>query len=146
MADEEIPENVDLRFLAEQQTRFLRELAHMRQDDQARDVAIAALSVDLKITKEGVEEPIRAAADGRRAAQYYRRPACKDREAHRLGEGVKRGLGSMLQDRTAEANSALGIVPPIVPSAAVIGRKPPKRPESLYCQRTADRRPANSRG
>jgi hypothetical protein len=33
MADEEIPENVDLRFLAEQQTRILRELAHMRQDD-----------------------------------------------------------------------------------------------------------------
>jgi hypothetical protein len=26
----------------------------MRQDDQARDVAIAALSVDLKATKEGV--------------------------------------------------------------------------------------------
>jgi hypothetical protein len=33
-ADEEIPENVDLRFLAEQQTRILRELAHMRQDDR----------------------------------------------------------------------------------------------------------------
>jgi len=56
MADEEIPENIDLRFLAEQQTRILRELAHMRQDDQARDVAIAALSADLKITKEGVED------------------------------------------------------------------------------------------
>jgi hypothetical protein len=56
MADEEIPENVDLRFLAEQQTRILRELAHMRQDDQARDVAIAALSADLKVTKEGVED------------------------------------------------------------------------------------------
>ena len=56
MADEEIPDNVDLRFLAEQQTRILRELAHMRQDDQARDVAIAALSADLKITKEGVED------------------------------------------------------------------------------------------
>jgi hypothetical protein len=28
----------------------------MRQDDQARDVAIASLSVDLKITKEGVED------------------------------------------------------------------------------------------
>ena len=28
----------------------------MRQDDQARDVAIAALSVDLKVTKEGVED------------------------------------------------------------------------------------------
>jgi hypothetical protein len=56
MADEEIPENIDLRFLAEQQTRILRELAHMRQDDQARDVAIAALSVDLKATKEGVED------------------------------------------------------------------------------------------
>jgi hypothetical protein len=54
MADEEIPENVDLCFLAEQQTRILRELAHMRQDDQARHVAIAALSVDLKATKEGV--------------------------------------------------------------------------------------------
>ena len=52
MADEEIPENIDLRFLAEQQTRILRELAHMRQDDQARDVAIAALSADLKITKD----------------------------------------------------------------------------------------------
>jgi hypothetical protein len=56
MADEEIPENIDLRFLAEQQTRILRELAHMRQDDQARDVAIAALSADLKVTKEGVED------------------------------------------------------------------------------------------
>jgi hypothetical protein len=56
MTDEEIPENVDLRFLAEQQTRILRELAHMRQDDQAREVAIAALSADLKITKEGVED------------------------------------------------------------------------------------------
>ena len=56
MADEEIPENVDLRFLAEQQTRILRELAHMRQDDQARDVAIAALSADLKVTKECVED------------------------------------------------------------------------------------------
>ena len=56
MTDEEIPENIDLRFLAEQQTRILRELAHMRQDDQARDVAIAALSADLKTTKEGVED------------------------------------------------------------------------------------------
>ena len=56
MADEEIPENIDLHFLAEQQTRILRELAHMRQDDQARDVAIAALSADLKISKKGVED------------------------------------------------------------------------------------------
>jgi hypothetical protein len=56
MDNEDIPENVDLRFLAEQQTRILRELAHMRQDDQARDVAIAALSVDLKATKESVED------------------------------------------------------------------------------------------
>ena len=28
----------------------------MRQDDQARDVAIAALSVDMKVTKEGVKD------------------------------------------------------------------------------------------
>jgi len=58
MADEEIPENIDLRFLAEQQTRILRELAHMRQDDQARDVAIAALSVDLKATKESLSADV----------------------------------------------------------------------------------------
>ena len=42
-------------FVRNNRTRILRELAHMRQDDQARDVAIAALSADLKITKEGVE-------------------------------------------------------------------------------------------
>jgi hypothetical protein len=42
MADE-IPENVDLRFLATQNARILRELAQ------------AAISADLKITKEKVE-------------------------------------------------------------------------------------------
>jgi hypothetical protein len=51
-------------------------------------VTIAALSVDLKITKEGVEEPIRAAADGRRAPQYYRRPARSHRKAHRARQGM----------------------------------------------------------
>ena len=88
MADEEIPENVDLRFLAEQQTRILRELAHMRQDDQARDVAIAALSADLKITKEGVEDLSERLQMVEGRLNTIDGPACSDRKAHGLGEGV----------------------------------------------------------
>jgi hypothetical protein len=49
MADELIPENVDLRFLAAQNLRILRELEEMR-------IGAAAVSTDLKITKETVED------------------------------------------------------------------------------------------
>ncbi len=49
MADENIPENVDLRFLAAQQARILSELTELR-------VGQAALSVDLKSVKETVED------------------------------------------------------------------------------------------
>jgi chromosome segregation ATPase len=63
MADES-PENVDLRFLAAQNARILRELGeireqtslipHMRKDIAELQVGQAALSSDLKIVKEDV--------------------------------------------------------------------------------------------
>jgi hypothetical protein len=63
MADEEIPEKVDLAFLARQGKRILDELKDMRADNQERDrkldeiaIGVAALSVDLKATKETVEQ------------------------------------------------------------------------------------------
>ena len=57
----DIPENVTLRFLAEQQARVLGDLDGMRKDDQARDVAIATLSVDLKATKDEMREGFKKA-------------------------------------------------------------------------------------
>jgi hypothetical protein len=60
----EIPENVTLRFLAEQNARILGNLDGMRKDDQARDVAIAALSVDLKATKAEMREGFEKAFGG----------------------------------------------------------------------------------
>jgi len=66
MADEDIPDNIDLRFIARQNTRILRELAEVREQTahipQLRaDVtelqhAMAATRADIAIIKDTVED------------------------------------------------------------------------------------------
>jgi hypothetical protein len=66
MADEEIPENIDLRFVARQNARILGELAEMREQTKhipalQADVselqhAMAATRADLAIVKDTVEK------------------------------------------------------------------------------------------
>jgi hypothetical protein len=47
MADEEIPENVDLRFLATQMQRLLAEFAEMRTADHDRDATLNEIRTEL---------------------------------------------------------------------------------------------------
>lgn len=53
MTEPDLPENIDLRFLAAQQARIL---AEMRDRFSALEIGVAALSADLKSTKETVED------------------------------------------------------------------------------------------
>ncbi len=64
MADDELPDNIDLRFLAKQNARILRELGEMREQTQnipqmradisEIQIAVAAISTDLKAVKADV--------------------------------------------------------------------------------------------
>jgi len=70
MADEEIPEKVDLTFLAKQGKQVLAELRDMRADNQERDkkldkiandvselqITMAATHADIGVIKQGVED------------------------------------------------------------------------------------------
>jgi hypothetical protein len=59
MADTDIPDNIDLRFIAIQQARILSELAEMRaglSDLAELRIGQAALSTDLKAVKESVDD------------------------------------------------------------------------------------------
>jgi hypothetical protein len=55
MTDEEIPENVDLRFLAKQQTRILGVLADMRRDMSELQVTVSTMRADQGRASETLE-------------------------------------------------------------------------------------------
>ena len=91
MADD-TPENADLRFLAEQQARILRELGEMRgQTAQIPELKIAhaATRTNTGIVKQGVEDISERLQTVEGRLNTIDSRAGPHRKAHRAREGMK---------------------------------------------------------